>query len=248
MPVPGGSTPERRAPGKQTLLTMASGTLTCRKTVDAKLRIKVMNQDGKAVAGIVLAAGSGSRMGRTKQLLPFGQTTLLGQVIDTARHSDLAEIVVVLGHDAQRIQALVDLSGTRTIINPEYATGQASSLKAGVGAVSMACQGAMFLLGDQPLVSVAVINRLIQAFENGDQPLVVPVCHGRRGNPVIVARSLFQRLESLSGDTGARVLFQELDPWILKVDIKDGAIRVDVDTPEDYTRLTAGKTQDPEQR
>ncbi|WP_300456806.1 nucleotidyltransferase family protein [Desulfobacula sp.] len=195
----------------------------------------------KKIAGIILAAGSGSRMGRTKQLLPFGKTTLLGQVIQHAKASRLHDIIVVLGHDADKICQTLDLSGTRVIRNTAYAKGQSTSLIKGLEIVSPVCDAAMFLLGDQPLVTATIINRLVDAFETSVAPIVIPYCNGIRGNPVIIARPLFSHLASLSADTGARVLFEAFKTSIRKVLFQDDAILVDVDTMADYERLISNR-------
>ncbi|SDU34751.1 nucleotidyltransferase family protein [Desulfobacula phenolica] len=200
-----------------------------------------MSGPDKKISGIILAAGSASRMGKTKQLLPFGETTLLGRVIQNARDSRLHEIIVVLGHNAGKISRSIDFEGTRVTRNTAYANGQSTSLIKGVEAVSSDCDAAMFLLADQPLVTAAIINRLADAFETGTAPIVIPYCNGKRGNPVIIARPLFYRLASLSADTGARVLFEEFKDVILKVSVPDKAILVDVDTPADYQTLISKK-------
>lgn len=193
--------------------------------------------DIQKISGIILAAGSASRMGKTKQLLPFGKNTLLGQVIQNARESALHEIIVVLGHRADEIEQVIDVSGTKVVRNPDYLNGQSTSLIKGLENVSPLCNAAMFLLGDQPLVTAAIINKLIAALQISPAPIVIPYCNGIRGNPVIIARPLFHRLESLSGDTGPRVLFDEFKDDILKVPVSDEAILVDVDTKEDYEDL-----------
>lgn len=189
------------------------------------------------ITGVILAAGSASRMGTTKQLLPFGRTTLLGQVVKNAGQSALHDIIVVLGHDAEKIQQTIDLSSTAIVMNPDYAKGQSTSLIKGLEHVKPACDGAMFLLGDQPLVTSHVINTLIRAFETSDALIVLPCFHGKRGNPVIISKALFHRLASLSADTGARVLFDEYKTSILKVPFEDDAVLVDIDTLNDYEQL-----------
>jgi len=196
-----------------------------------------MNIPSKKIAGIILAAGASSRMGKIKQLLPFGKTTLLGQVIQTARESALHELIVVLGHCADEIEQAIDLSGTKVVRNIAYSKGQSTSLIKGLETVSPVCDAALFLLGDQPLVTAAIINRLIDAFETSDAPIVIPYCNGKRGNPVIIARPLFHRLTSLSADTGARALFDEFKESILNVSIPNDAILIDVDTIDDYEKL-----------
>ena len=201
-----------------------------------------MSLPRKKIAGVILAAGSASRMGKTKQLMPFGKTTLLGQVIENAKGSKLHEIIIVLGHKADEIRQTLDLSNTKIIINKEYSKGQSTSLIKGLENVSSLCDAAMFLLGDQPLVSAAIINQLINAFETSDVPIIIPYCNNKRGNPVIIARLLFHRLKSLSADVGARALFDEFKKSIFKVQIPDNAILVDVDTMDDYEKLISKKS------
>nr|NJM01100.1 nucleotidyltransferase family protein [Desulfobacula sp.] len=199
----------------------------------------------KKIAGVLLAAGTASRLGQTKQLLPFRGSTLLSRAMENAAASDLDELVVVLGHEAGRIMQSLDLSGVRTVINPDYAKGQSTSLIKGLGAVSPSCAGALFLLADQPLVTPDIINRLIKAFQDSGVPLVIPFHRGRRGNPVLVARSLFPKLLSLSADTGARALFDEYKASILRVEFDTDAVLVDVDTALDYEALLSRPFPEP---
>ena len=204
--------------------------------------MKLLN---KKVGGIILAAGVASRMGDIKQLLPFRGKTILDHVIANAHKSALCEIVVVLGYCSDKIRQELDLSddlsgdipGIKFVINKEYLKGQSESLKKGLNKISADCDGAMFLLGDQPLVTDAIINKLIYAFETSASPVVIPYCNGKRGNPVIIAKSLFSRLNSLSADTGPRVLFKEFEHKILKVPVVDKAILEDIDTKDDYEKL-----------
>ncbi|NOX34202.1 MAG: nucleotidyltransferase family protein [Deltaproteobacteria bacterium] len=201
-----------------------------------------MNPSQKKISGIILAAGSGSRMGKTKQILPFASTTLLGRVIQNARESALYEIIVVLGHDAKKICKVVNFSGTKIVRNKEYKKGQSTSLIAGLENVSPLCSAAMFILADQPFVTAAIINKLIDALKTPEDRIAVPYCSGRRGNPVIIGNTFFGRIKSLSADTGARVLFDEFKEAVLKVTIQDNAILIDVDTMDDYKKLIL-KTQ-----
>jgi molybdenum cofactor cytidylyltransferase len=191
----------------------------------------------KPVAGIILAAGCGSRMGTTKQLLPFENTTLLGRVIATAKAAMLEDIVLVLGFKADAIRTALDLDGIRVIENPDWDKGQSFSLAAGLKALPDHICGALFLLGDQPLVSVHTINGLVSAFQTTDSWILVPRFKGKRGNPVLVADPLFSRLQSPVGDAGARVLFQEFKHRMQGLEVDDPGILKDVDTPEDYKNL-----------
>ncbi|MCM2284017.1 MAG: molybdenum cofactor cytidylyltransferase [Desulfobacula sp.] len=204
-----------------------------------------MTAPTKRIAGVLLAAGTASRLGKTKQLLPFRGSTLLGRVMENAAASDLDELVVVLGHDADRIMQSLDFSGMKTVINPDYSKGQGTSLAKGLEAVSPSCDGVLFLLADQPLVTPDMINRLIRAFQDSGAPLVIPFYRGSRGNPVLVARSLFPRLLSLSADTGARALFDEYKASILRVEVDTDAVLVDVDTARDYEALLSRPFPEP---
>ncbi len=191
----------------------------------------------KKIAGVILAAGSASRMGETKQLLAFKGRPILEHVITNARQSNLYEIIVVLGHDTDAIQQNVDFSGTKAVTNSEYLKGQSTSLIKGVKTISPICDAAMFLLADQPLIKSNIINNIINAFEASHKSIIIPYYKKIRGNPVIVDRALFPDLNSLSGDTGPRVLFKKFKNSIFKIPIHDKAILIDVDTNDDYQKL-----------
>ena len=189
------------------------------------------------ITGIVLAAGMASRMGQVKQLLPFRGKTILDVVLRNAVASRLHSTILVLGHAAALIEQKVGLEGVTTVINRQYRDGQSTSLQAGLAAVSKDTDAAMFLLGDQPLVTTALIDRIIDAYEQSRSPLTIPFFDGKRGNPVIVDRCLFDEIKQLSGDSGARTLFRSHADQIRKVPIADSAIHFDIDTWQDYRRL-----------
>jgi molybdenum cofactor cytidylyltransferase len=194
------------------------------------------NTDCK-ISGVILAAGSSSRIGQIKQLLPFRETTLLGQVIENAVGSLLDEVVVVLGHGADQIQKVVRLDQVTVAVNEEHELGQSTSLRAGLAAAAADTDGVMFILGDQPLVRPVVMNALIDVYCGTRAPIVLPACRGKRGNPVIIDRALFPRIKSLAGDVGARVLFEEFADAIVEIEIGDDSIHLDLDTWEDYEEL-----------
>lgn len=190
------------------------------------------------VTGIVLAAGKSSRMGRTKQLLPFRGQTVLECVVDNALASRLQRVIVVLGYQADVVGPLLKGRDVTVVFNPLYESGQSSSLNAGLRAVTEEAEGVLFLLGDQPLVTPQTINRILNAYKASPAtPIVLPVYEGKRGNPVLFSRATFPRLETLNEDHGARPLFEEYAGHIVTVPVADSSIHFDVDTEEDYQRL-----------
>jgi molybdenum cofactor cytidylyltransferase len=200
----------------------------------------------KPVAGIILAAGCGSRMGTTKQLLPFENTTILGRVIATAKASMLDHIILVLGFEVGRIRRCLDLThpgmtGIHVIENPDWNKGQSFSVAAGLKALPEDFGGALFILGDQPLVMARTINSLVTAFQTTDHWILVPRFQGKRGNPVLVAKPLFSHLACPAGDAGARVLFKEFAHRMQRIAVADPGILKDVDTPEDYRKLETAR-------
>ena len=190
------------------------------------------------IAGIILAAGLSRRMGTVKSLLPLGESLLLDRVVENARQSELESLIVVLGHDAENILKKIDFKDSRVIINPDYRMGHSSSLRAGLDAVSADTDGALFLLGDQPFVGSKTIDRLIRAFQKQPSSLIIPTCQGKRGNPVLAHRRVFKMIQGITGDTGPRVLFSKLKEEIQEVEVYDPGIHLDVDTVEDYRKLT----------
>lgn len=189
------------------------------------------------VTGIVLAAGEGRRMGRTKQLLPFRGQTILECVVDSALASSLQRVIVVLGHQAALLEPLLKGRDVTVVLNPVYGSGQSSSLKAGLRAVKEESEAVLFLLGDQPLVTPEIIDLILSAYAASPSPIVLPVFAGRRGNPVLFSRGTFPRIKALKEDCGARPLFDEYAGQILAVPVTDPAIHMDIDTEEDYRRL-----------
>jgi molybdenum cofactor cytidylyltransferase len=191
------------------------------------------------VSGLILAAGRSSRLGRPKQLLPLAGRPLLAHVLENAAVSALAEVVLVLGHEAARIGAAVDDLGQRVVVNPDFAAGQSTSLRAGLAALDPAAAAVVVLLGDQPQVGPEVVDALIGAFRAGAGPIVAPRYGGRRGNPILFARALFPELAGVAGDEGARGIVRARAAEVVEVPVGDGPPPPDVDTEEDYAALLA---------
>jgi molybdenum cofactor cytidylyltransferase len=176
-------------------------------------------------------------MGVAKQLLPFRGTTILECVVNNALASSLKRIIVVLGHQAEAIAAKLKNSDVTVVNNAVYRLGQSTSLKAGLQKLAADAEAVLFLLGDQPLVTPAIIDVILSAYHDSGSPIVLPSFAGRRGNPVLFSRETFSRIEALSDDCGARPLFAEYAARLLTVPVDEPAIHFDIDTPEDYQRL-----------
>ena len=191
------------------------------------------------IVGIILAAGLSSRMGEVKSLLPWGESLLLDRVIENAYQSKLASLIVVLGYEAERILEKINFKESKVIINPDYSLGHSSSLRVGLDGVPLDTDAAMFLLGDQPFVTAKIIDIMIRAFQKRPSSLIIPTYQGKRGNPVVVHHSIFNMVKEITGDTGPRVLFRSLKKQIQEVEVFDPGIHFDIDTIEDYWKLTS---------
>jgi CTP:molybdopterin cytidylyltransferase MocA len=190
------------------------------------------------VAALILAAGGSTRLGRPKQLEPWGDQTLLGHVVDRARRLPVDEVWVVLGADADSILDRVDLTGCSVVENPEWQEGLASSLRVGLDALSRLSkvEAALILLGDQPDISAQVVETLLATRNRSRRPAIVPKYRYRWGNPVLIDRALWPHLMSLTGDEGARRLLQAHPEWVEEVWFEALPPR-DVDTPADVEEL-----------
>ena len=203
------------------------------------------------VSAIVLAAGEGRRMGSAPQrakgglagdpalklALRLGGKSLLRRVVEAALAAPVGEIVVVLGHGAAELeQELPRDPRVRTVYNPDYATGQSSSLRAGINAIASQSQAAVFLLGDQPLISSQAIEALVGEFRRSKSAIVRPRYRGTPGNPVLFSRALFPELLQVTGDQGGRELLARHQVDVAMVDLNLES-PVDIDTKNDYSLL-----------
>jgi molybdenum cofactor cytidylyltransferase len=186
------------------------------------------------VAAIVLAAGRSTRMGGPNKLLAeLSGKKLVRIVTEQALASKAAEIIVVTGHQAELVeQALAGLN-VKIVRNPDFAVGLASSVKAGIAAVSETADGAVVCLGDMPMVSREMLDRLIDTFDpDRGNLIVVPVAEGRRGNPVLWSRRFFKELMTLDGDIGARHLIAKHAEAVAEVPVAGDGAFLDIDTPQ----------------
>ena len=191
-----------------------------------------------STAAIVLAAGGSHRLGRPKQLEPWGDKNLLGHVVEITSRFPVAEVWVVLGHDSERILDETDLGDAGVIENLEWEEGIASSIRVGFDALTRLsrCERALIVIGDQPEVSEDVVETLLESHEAAGKPVTVPKYRYSWGNPVVVDRSLWPRLMSLDGDEGAQRLWRAHPEWVNEVWFSDIPPR-DVDTENDVVEL-----------
>jgi molybdenum cofactor cytidylyltransferase len=206
--------------------------------------MQIMNSTQKTnaqVGAVILAAGTSTRMGRAKQLLPLGGSTVLARTIDNVRSAGLVEIVLVLGASAEAIRRQLPqslLKGLKVVVNQAYAQGMASSLREGLSALDPQCAAALIVLGDQPLVRPQTLQQIMAGYHRSEAQIVIPSHQGKRGNPVLLGRPVFPEVMALEGDTGCRAIFVNRMDAIFKVEVEDPGILLDVDDQDDYDRLT----------
>jgi len=210
-------------------------------------------RQNSTVSAIVLAAGEGRRMGALKTpqqakgglagdpalklALRLGGKSILRRVVEAALASPVDEVVVVLGHGVAELeQELPHDPRVRAVYNPDYASGQSSSLKAGINALASQAQAAIFLLGDQPSISLQAIAALVSAFRSRHSAVVRPLYRGTPGHPVLFSRALFPELLEVTGDQGGRELLARHQAEVATVELNLEP-PVDIDTREDYSRL-----------
>ncbi len=188
------------------------------------------------VTGLVFGAGGSRRLGRPKQLLPYGDKTLLGHVLDTARACPFDQLIVALGGAADGVREQVDLSGADVVVNEAFGSGCSSSIAAALGAIDERADWLVLMLGDMPGVTVHTVEALLDA--RGDAPLAVCRYEDQRGHPFAFHRRMFEELGNLHGDKGVwRLLDQRADD-VVELSVA-GPVPLDVDTPEDYEAVLA---------
>jgi len=160
------------------------------------------------VATLVLAAGEARRFGQLKQLYPWGDGTLLTHAVDTALASSARPVIVVLGCQAEACRAALGERPVQIVLNPDWAQGQSTSVRAGLAALPENVDGVLFHLADLPGVTPAVLDALIARHAATLAPVVWPAYQGRRGNPVLFDRATFPELRQVTGDVGGRPVLQ----------------------------------------
>ncbi len=193
------------------------------------------------VAAVVLSAGESSRMGRPKALLPLGDSFFLERIVTALRQTRVGKIIVVLGHNAQALQEKIRHLPVTMVVNPDYSRGQLSSLHVALHALEKEpVDGIVLHLVDHPFIDAKLVDLMIEAFETSQPSIVVPVCRGRRGHPVIFSRRLFGELLAAPLEEGAKTVVRAHAADTLEIDTDDEGITCDIDTPEEYRRFVGG--------
>jgi molybdenum cofactor cytidylyltransferase len=204
-------------------------------------RVEPTPEKGRRIAAVVLAAGRSTRMGAINKLIAeIGGKPLVRIATEQALASRASPVIVVTGHERERVEAALAGLPVRFVHNPDYADGLGTSLKAGIAAVPEDADGAIVCLGDMPQVDSTLIDRLLGAFDPERGALVVvPSIEGRRGNPVVWSRRFFPDLMTVTGDTGARHLIASYAEAVVEVPVAGEAALTDVDTPESFSAVKA---------
>jgi molybdenum cofactor cytidylyltransferase len=202
--------------------------------------ISMTGKDNSRVGAIILAAGKSTRMGESKQLLRLGESTMLGQTLDNIRSAGVHELVLVLGSSAETIRQQLPASTfkeLKVVVNETYGEGMASSLQEGLSALHPQIDAALIVLADQPFIRPETFCQIVDQYRSSDAQIVIPTYKGFRGNPVLLDRSVFPEIMALGGDIGCRAIFGSHLQGIVKVEVDDVGILLDIDNKADYERL-----------
>ena len=191
-----------------------------------------MDADGGIViAAVVLAAGLSSRMGRNKLLIPMAdERTMIAHAVDAAIDGGLGPVVVVTGHQAEKIETALEGRAVRFVRNDRFADGMAGSVKTGIAALPSEVNAAMIFLGDMPGVTADHVRRLAIAFNPGDGGIRIPTREGKRGHPVLFDRRFFAEIAAMPEDVGLRAVVAAHPDAIRTVPMDDDAVLADLDT------------------
>ena len=187
------------------------------------------------ISAIILAAGESKRMGRPKMLLPWGTTTVLGQVISTFRQAGVDPILVVTGGAHQQVEQVIHQYGAQSVFNDFYSSGEMlSSLQLGLTAQTDQVQATLIGLGDQPQIQVGTVELICATFRDKKSKLIVPSYQHSRGHPWLIERSLWKELLTLRSPQSPRDFLNKHAKEIEYVTVNTPTVLADLDTPQDY--------------
>ena len=187
------------------------------------------------VAAIILAAGGSTRMGGAlKQLLPWGDSTMVRHAVEVASRAQVAEIIVVIGNQAAQVEKELGGVAGKIVFNPDWAQGRSASIRVGLNALSPNCAAVLFINADQSFLTTRVIDSIVLCYAQTLAPLGVPVYAGETGSPVLFARTLFDELKQLRGENGGKQILDARCADAARVNIPDAHAARDIDTLAEY--------------
>jgi len=190
------------------------------------------------IAAIVLAAGKSARMGKPKMLLPWGNTTVLGAVLETCAAAGIEHILVVTGAVRESVEAVCRQQGVSSVFNAAYADGEMlSSIQAGIRGLPPAVEATLIALGDQPRMQLQTVIRVIEAYAESGAQLVVPSYKMHRGHPWLIHRGLWPELLQLEQNQSSRDFLNRHAEEIRYAEVDSATILEDIDKPQDYLKL-----------
>jgi len=195
----------------------------------------------RRIAAVVLAAGRSRRMGTVNKLLiGVDGKPMVRHAVDAALAAGLTPVVVVTGHERDKVAAALTGLPVTLVHNPDYAEGLSTSLRAGLGALPPEAEGVLICLADMPRVSGVELKRLAGAFDPREgRAIIVPTRNGKRGNPVLWARQFFAEMRAVAGDVGARHLIGAYPELVAEIEMEGDGVLTDIDTPQALAKLAA---------
>jgi len=183
---------------------------------------------------VVLAAGESKRMGRPKQLLPYGNSTILETVLANVLASPVDRTLVVLGAAAERVAPLAAKFPVDTVVNPDFRSGMLSSVQCGIRTLPGSARAALIFLGDQPRIAPATAGRVVAEYRVSGRGLVLPVHGGAGGHPLLIDLKYREEIGRLSAGVGLREILDRHPDDVARIEVADPGVTVDIDTPDDY--------------
>ena len=187
-------------------------------------------------------------MGTQKLLLPFGDSTLIGHVVDELLRSVVDQVYVVVGHQRQRIMAELSGRPVSILTNPDYSSGMLSSVRCGIGGLPPQCEAILVALGDQPAITAELVDAMAESFATVGQRILVPVYRGRRGHPLLFSADYRGEILTRHDDLGLRGLLRAHPDDVIELAVSTAGVLSDVDYPADYQRERAALQADTSKR
>ena len=195
------------------------------------------------ISAVILAAGESRRMGKqNKLLLPIGGEALLVKLVTSVCASDVGQVIVVIGHEAEKIRGELNELPLNFVYNPNFSEGMTTSIKYGVKVASHECDGLLICLGDMPFINTSEINKLIHAYVKnrikGEGLIVVPVFKRQRGNPVLFSIEFRNDILEHKKESGCKEVIMKNSDSVMEIEMDDEKMLLDVDTMEDYQSVS----------